>query len=58
VHELERLLGRLGYHVGRADGRITAQTRSAIRAFQHRRHLDVTGRATSDVLEEARRAAR
>jgi membrane-bound lytic murein transglycosylase B len=58
VRELERLLGRLGYHVGRADGRITAQTRSAIRAFQHRRHLDVTGRATSDVLEEARRAAR
>jgi membrane-bound lytic murein transglycosylase B len=58
VRELERLLGRLGYHVGRADGRITAQTRSAIRAFQHRRHLDVTGRATSEVLEEARSAAR
>lgn len=58
IRELERLLGRLGYRVGRADGRITAQTRTAIRAFQHRRHLDVTGRATSDVLDEARRAAR
>jgi hypothetical protein len=58
VRELQRLLKRLGYRLGRADGQIGPATRTAIRAFQRRRHLDVTGRATSDVLEAARAAVR
>ena len=58
VRELQRLLKRMGYRIGRADGQIGTATRGAIRSFQRRRHMDVTGRATSDVLEAARAAAR
>ena len=58
VRELQRLLKRLGYRLGAADGQIGPSTRTAIRAFQRRRHLDVTGRATSDVLAAARAAVR
>ncbi|MBI3438108.1 MAG: lytic murein transglycosylase [Proteobacteria bacterium] len=58
VRELQRLLKRMGYRLGAADGSIGPATRTAIRSFQRRRHMDVTGRATSDVLEQARRAAR
>lgn len=58
VRELQRLLKRLGYRLGAADGSVGPATRTAIRSFQRRRHMDVTGRATSDVLEEARRATR
>jgi peptidoglycan hydrolase-like protein with peptidoglycan-binding domain len=58
VRELQRLLKRLGYRLGAADGQIGPSTRTAIRSFQRRRHLDVTGRATSDVLAAAREAVR
>jgi membrane-bound lytic murein transglycosylase B len=54
IRELQRALNRQGFSVGRADGRIGARTRAAIRAFQRRYELAVTGRATSDVLEAAR----
>jgi membrane-bound lytic murein transglycosylase B len=56
IRALQRQLRRLGYNVGRADGSMGAATRRAIRAFQRAHHLDVTGRATSDVLAAARRA--
>jgi peptidoglycan hydrolase-like protein with peptidoglycan-binding domain len=39
----EKALGAIGYHPGSADGRINASTRSAIKAFQKNRGLDVTG---------------
>jgi membrane-bound lytic murein transglycosylase B len=58
VRELQRLLKRLGYRLGPADGAVGPATRSAIRAFQRRRHMDVTGRATTDVLAAARAAVR
>ena len=58
VRELQRLLKRMGYRLGAADGSIGPATRTAIRSFQRRRHLDVTGRATSDVLAAAREAVR
>jgi membrane-bound lytic murein transglycosylase B len=57
VRELQRLLKRMGYRLGAADGQIGPATRTAIRSFQRRHHLDVTGRATSDVLAAARDAA-
>jgi membrane-bound lytic murein transglycosylase B len=57
VRELQRLLNRLGYPAGRADGRIGAQTRRAIRAFERARGMEVRGRATTTVLEAARAAA-
>lgn len=58
VRELQRLLKRLGYRLGAADGRIGPATRTAIRSFQRQRGMEVTGRATSDVLAAARAAAR
>jgi peptidoglycan lytic transglycosylase B len=54
VRELQRALNGLGFSVGRADGQIGTRTRNAIRAFQRRYGLPVTGRATSDVLEAAK----
>ena len=58
IRELQRLLNRQGFNAGRADGRIGPGTRTAIRAFQRRHHLSVTGRATTDVLAAARAARR
>lgn len=39
----ERALGKAGYDTGGIDGRITAQTRRAIAAFQEANGLPVTG---------------
>ncbi len=57
VRELQRLLNRLGYSAGRADGEIGTRTRGAIRAFERARGMEVRGRATDVVLEAARAAA-
>jgi peptidoglycan hydrolase-like protein with peptidoglycan-binding domain len=57
VRELQRLLDRLDYGVGRADGVIGERTRAAIRAFERARGMEVRGRATDVVLEAARAAA-
>ncbi|MBS0385935.1 MAG: lytic murein transglycosylase [Proteobacteria bacterium] len=58
VRELQRLLKRLGYRIGAADGSAGPATRNAIRSFQRRHHMDITGRATRDVLAAARDAVR
>ena len=57
VRELQRLLNRLGYDAGRADGVIGSRTRDAIRDFERARGMEVRGRATDVVLEAARAAA-
>ena len=57
VRELQRLLNRMGYRAGRADGVIGEQTRDAIRAFERRQGMEIRGRATDIVLEAARDAA-
>jgi len=57
IRELQRLLNRLGYGAGPADGEIGSRTRAAIRAFERARGLEVRGRATDVVLEAARAAA-
>ena len=57
VRELQRLLNRLGFRAGRADGRIGPNTRAAIRSFERERGMEVRGRATDLVLEAARAAA-
>lgn len=58
IRELQRLLNRLGYSAGRADGVIGSRTRDAIRAFERAQGMEVRGRATDVVLERARQAAR
>jgi membrane-bound lytic murein transglycosylase B len=57
IRELQRLLNRLGYDAGRADGAIGERTRAAIRRFERNRGMEVRGRATDVVLEAARAAA-
>lgn len=57
IRELQRLLNRLGYSAGTADGVIGTRTRNAIRAFERARGMEVRGRATDVVLEAARAAA-
>lgn len=57
IRELQRLLNRLGYNAGTADGVIGERTRAAIRAFERDRGLQVRGRATDVVLDAARAAA-
>jgi membrane-bound lytic murein transglycosylase B len=57
IRELQRLLNRLGYSAGRADGRIGARTRNAIRAFERAQGMEPNGRATTNVLDAARAAA-
>jgi TPR repeat protein len=43
VREVQRLLARLGFDPGPADGIVGAQTRSAVRAFERSRGLPETG---------------
>jgi membrane-bound lytic murein transglycosylase B len=57
IRELQRLLNRMGYNAGAADGRIGERTRDAIRRFERARGMEVRGRATDVVLEAARAAA-
>jgi lytic murein transglycosylase len=57
IRELQRVLNRLGYGAGTADGRIGTRTRAAIRAFERAQGMEVRGRATDVVLEAARAAA-
>ncbi|MBC7767336.1 MAG: lytic murein transglycosylase [Phycisphaerales bacterium] len=57
IRELQRLLNRLGYRAGTADGVIGERTRAAIRSFERARGMEVRGRATDVVLEAARATA-
>lgn len=57
IRELQRLLNRLGYNAGRADGEVGPSTRAAIRAFERAQSMEVRGRATDAVLNAARSAA-
>ncbi|MGE0828436.1 MAG: lytic murein transglycosylase [Hyphomonadaceae bacterium] len=58
VRELQRLLRRLGFDPGPADGAFGLRTSDAIRDFERSVGRRVTGSATQAVLNAARRAAR
>ncbi|MBX3431535.1 MAG: lytic murein transglycosylase [Hyphomonadaceae bacterium] len=58
IRELQRLLNRMGYSAGTADGVIGSRTRDAIRAFERAQGMEIRGRATDVVLERARDVAR
>jgi len=47
AYELQIALARQGISVGSLDGVMGSQTRSALRAFQQRDHLAITGEADS-----------
>lgn len=57
VVELERLLIKLGFEPGKADGLIDGETRSAIRSFQELADLAVDGEPSQELLEALREIA-
>jgi TPR repeat protein len=58
VREAQRLLSRLSFQPGAADGRAGPQTERAVRDFQRAAGLKVTGVISSELLEELRQVAR
>ncbi len=48
--EAKALLDKLGYRVGAADGALDAKTSNAIKLFQIKQGLTVTGQVTADLL--------
>ena len=50
VLQAQTLLVKLGYNVGQVDGRMGPKTRSAIREFQDKKGLPVTGQVTSSLV--------
>jgi localization factor PodJL len=57
VGETQRLLSRLGYSPGPADGRTTRTTIDAIKAFERDNRLPVTGDASVALLRQLKGAA-
>ena len=57
VRELQKLLNRLGYQVGPADGVAGRKTRQAVREFQRRSGLSQDGRLTLKLLDALRIAS-
>ncbi len=47
----QKLLNKLGYDAGRADGRIGEKTRNAIMQFQRDRGLPITGAVTERLVD-------
>ena len=56
IEEIQRLLVALGHDAGEADGVAGAQTRAALRDYQHSVGLPADGYASPAVLEHLRRA--
>ncbi len=54
--DLQKQLQRLGYPVGKLDGRIGEQAQSAIRSFQQRAGLAADGYADHALLEQMKKA--
>ncbi|MGK9165591.1 SEL1-like repeat protein [Inquilinus limosus] len=57
IEEIQRLLARLNFDPGPADGRIGPRTRAAIAAFQRSLDLPVTRRPSAALLEALHTAA-
>lgn len=54
VREAQRLLSKVGYQPGLADGYLTETTRRAIRSFQNENNLPVTGVVSRQLLRALR----
>jgi localization factor PodJL len=57
VSEVQSLLGDLGYSVGKPDGKMGSRTANAIRLFQMKAGLKVTGQITPELAAKLREAA-
>ena len=56
IVEAQRLLVRLGFSAGAADGKLNARTAEAIRQFERDNDLPVTGEASVSLLRQLRAA--
>jgi localization factor PodJL len=56
LSETQRLLERLGYSPGSADGKLTPKTQDAIRSFEKDNELPVTGEGSVTLLRQLRMA--
>ncbi len=56
ITETQRLLVRLGFSAGSADGKMNAKTAEAIRQFERDNDLPVTGEASVSLLRQLRAA--
>ena len=54
--ELQQRLAALGYPISKIDGKIGAETRDAIRAFEQRNGLEDNGQASLELLNLLRRS--
>lgn len=54
VKSMQEILGRLGYDVGTPDGIAGKQTKAAVRAFQQKNDLPITGRFDNATVEALR----
>jgi hypothetical protein len=52
VAEIQAELSRLGYKVGKVDGKLGSKTASAIRGFQRDHDIRVDGKATEGLLDK------
>ncbi len=50
VRDVQRLLAKLGYDPGPADGYLGQQTRTALKAFEHARGFEAVGEMTPDLI--------
>ena len=52
IAEVQAALQKLGYKVGKVDGKLGSKTKAAIKAFQKTQHLGVNGKITPKLLEQ------
>jgi hypothetical protein len=52
IANVQAALLKLGYNVGKVDGKLGSKTKSAITAFQKTQHLSVNGKITQKLLEQ------
>jgi peptidoglycan hydrolase-like protein with peptidoglycan-binding domain len=57
VKQVQRMLARRGYRPGPADGRLSAETLAAIRAFETDQGLAPKGRISAEVVSRLQQAA-
>lgn len=57
IEEMQALLGDLKFDAGTPDGVVGAQTRAALRAYQHKAAMAADGYPTLEVLEQLRQLA-
>ena len=56
IAKAQAALLELGYDVGKVDGKLGSKTKTAVKAFQKKHHLNVDGKITEKLLEQLKLA--